>query len=434
MARIIDLEPWEDGCTHACTAPVILLPVRRRNQLAGVKHQLYHPALPTLRRMDMDSVRGCLSDEHSQSTTYCQEDEFDNAYFTLLGVPNKPLQCLDITATGRKVRDRCRKGTLAPLTPGISRVDWPCFTSAVEDWSHFVSSAGEFKLPCLGKRVEGFSSYAVRYLKPEVTQNWRFCLTQNPSLDRYGQKPLPFDSLNTFRRFGSSYSRVNYLVPAPCVKATLWSPKCPPIVRAERRDKRAKTCGGDAGVPAGRRITPLEASPGPSLQAGGHTPDAIAELELRLGRWETGTADANQKAARLPKNKGNAVEGPSKPDGEVLSSIPMARFFTMKTGASGLRPLSVSLLPNVHGSFPSPSKLAFEKQEPESQLAPGYRDGTENGERGEEAGLAAVGHRETGSWAVTDREDPREMLWPWKDSDVVQGVMAAQTLGPGRSS
>ena len=117
--------------------------------------------------------------------------------------------------------------------------------------------------------VESFSGYAVRYLKPEVTQNWRvgraarrpvpghagveeelltrgsgsgrrhpdlgsprarkakisgsqrcvgrrrgarpvspllsrhphpsgppqFCLNQNPSLDRYGQKPLPFDSL-----------------------------------------------------------------------------------------------------------------------------------------------------------------------------------------------------------------------------------------------
>ncbi|KAG8524303.1 Testis, prostate and placenta-expressed protein [Galemys pyrenaicus] len=266
MARIIDLEPWADGSIHVRAAPVILLPMRRRNQLAGVKHQLYHPALPTLRRMDMDSVKGCLSDEHSQSTTYCRKDEFDNAYFTLLGVPNKPLQCLDITETGRKIRDRCRERGLGPVAPGIGRVDWPCLTSAIEDWSRFVSSAGEFPLPCQGKRVEGFSSYAVRYLKPDVTQNWRvgegfsltrtwdpgggrrntgrgggdrelgipppgplrdhdpaerawgsrggrgasvarahalpdpfgwpqYCLNQNPSLDCYGQKPLPFDSL-----------------------------------------------------------------------------------------------------------------------------------------------------------------------------------------------------------------------------------------------
>uniref|UniRef100_A0A8C9UT86 Testis, prostate and placenta expressed n=1 Tax=Spermophilus dauricus TaxID=99837 RepID=A0A8C9UT86_SPEDA len=95
-----------------------------------------------------------------------------------------------------------REGKLLPIVPGINRIDWPSFTSAIEDWSHFVSTAGEFKLPCLNNKVERFSGYAVRYLKPDVTQNWRYCLNQNPSLDRYGQKPLPFDSL-----------RINYLTP-----------------------------------------------------------------------------------------------------------------------------------------------------------------------------------------------------------------------------
>ncbi|XP_075851796.1 sperm microtubule inner protein 8 isoform X1 [Microcebus murinus] len=175
MARIFDLEPWDKGCTHLCTRPAIPLSLepRRRRQLAGVKQQLYNPALPSLRRMDIDTVKGCLPDEHCQTTTYCRKDEFDNAHFTLLGVPNKPLQCLDITATGRKIRRRYCEGKLAPLAPGINRVDWPCFTRAIEDWSRLVSSAGEFKLPCLNKRVEGFSGYAVRYLKPEVTQSWR---------------------------------------------------------------------------------------------------------------------------------------------------------------------------------------------------------------------------------------------------------------------
>uniref|UniRef100_A0A8C0DWW0 Testis, prostate and placenta expressed n=1 Tax=Balaenoptera musculus TaxID=9771 RepID=A0A8C0DWW0_BALMU len=200
MARIINLVPWEDGSTHVYAPPAVLLPVaRRRNKLAGVKQQLYHPALPSLRRMDMDSVRACLSDEHCQTTTYCRKDDFDNAYFTLLGVPNKRLQCLV------SVLCRCRERKLEPIAPGINRVDWPNFTRAIEDWSRFVSSAGEFKLPCPSRKVESFSGYAVRYLKPQVTQNWRFCLNQNPSLDRYGQKPLPFDSLNAFRRFGSIY-------------------------------------------------------------------------------------------------------------------------------------------------------------------------------------------------------------------------------------
>ncbi|KAF6289197.1 testis, prostate and placenta expressed [Rhinolophus ferrumequinum] len=155
MARIIDLVPWDDGSTHVYACPAMLLPMERpRNQLAS-----------------------------------------------------------DVTATGRRLHDRCRQGKLASIAPGISRVDWPCFTRAIEDWSHFVSSAGEFKLPCPSKRVESFSGYAVRHLKPEVTQNWRYCLNQNPSLNRYGQQPLPFDSLNTFRHFGSHYSRVHYLTP-----------------------------------------------------------------------------------------------------------------------------------------------------------------------------------------------------------------------------
>ncbi|XP_034378059.1 sperm microtubule inner protein 8 [Arvicanthis niloticus] len=214
MARIIDLVPWDECSAHLYASPAVLLPLERvRRPLAGVKHQLYNPALPSLRRMDMDTVKGCLSDEHCQSSTYYSKDDFNNAHFTLLGVPNKPLQCLDFTATGQKLCHKYRGGRMTPIVPGINRVDWPCFTRAIEDWSKFVSRSQEFKLPCANKRVEGFSGYAVRYLKPELTQNWRYCLNQNPSLDRYGQKPLPFDSLNTFRRFGSHYSRINYLTP-----------------------------------------------------------------------------------------------------------------------------------------------------------------------------------------------------------------------------
>ncbi|XP_021112640.1 testis, prostate and placenta-expressed protein isoform X3 [Heterocephalus glaber] len=187
MARIIDLVPWDDGSTHMHASSAILLPMeRQRNQLAGVKQQLYHPALPTLRRMDMDTSKACLSDEHCQSTTYCRKDEFDNAHFTLLGVPNKPLQCLDITATGQKLHRRYREGKLAPIAPGINWMDWPCFTRAIEDWSRFVSSAGEFKLPCPGKR------------EPQPRPLW----TEAPAF-----------SLNAFRCFGSHYSRINYLTP-----------------------------------------------------------------------------------------------------------------------------------------------------------------------------------------------------------------------------
>ena len=40
-------------------------------KLPGVKEQLYHPRLPSLRRMDMDTVRHRLPDEHCRLTTPC---------------------------------------------------------------------------------------------------------------------------------------------------------------------------------------------------------------------------------------------------------------------------------------------------------------------------------------------------------------------------
>ncbi|XP_063133921.1 sperm microtubule inner protein 8 isoform X2 [Rattus norvegicus] len=154
MARIIDLVPWDECSAHLYASPAILIPLERvRRPLAGVKHQLYHPGLPSLRRMDMDSVKGCLSDEHCQSSTYYTKDDFNEAHFTLLGVPNKPLHCLDFTATGQKLCHKYRDGKMIPIVPGIQRADWPCFTRAIEDWSQFVSKSGEFKLPCANRRV-----------------------------------------------------------------------------------------------------------------------------------------------------------------------------------------------------------------------------------------------------------------------------------------
>ncbi|XP_069848768.1 sperm microtubule inner protein 8 isoform X2 [Dipodomys merriami] len=203
MARIIDVVPCDDRSAHVYASPAILLPLeRQRNQLAGVKHQLYHPALPTLRRMDMDSVKACLPDTHCQSSTYCSKDEFDNVRFSLLGVPNKPLQCLGITQSGQKLHDKYREGKLQPIAPGINCVRWPSYKHAIEDWSRFLCSGEKFKRPCPSKKVEHFCGYGVRRLKPEVTQNCRYCLNQNPNVDRFGQKPLPYNAL-----------RANYLTP-----------------------------------------------------------------------------------------------------------------------------------------------------------------------------------------------------------------------------
>ena len=43
----------------------------RSVKLAGVKHCLYHPLLPTFRRMEMDNVACKLPDDHSRTSTIC---------------------------------------------------------------------------------------------------------------------------------------------------------------------------------------------------------------------------------------------------------------------------------------------------------------------------------------------------------------------------
>uniref|UniRef100_A0A8C8RUV0 Testis, prostate and placenta expressed n=1 Tax=Pelusios castaneus TaxID=367368 RepID=A0A8C8RUV0_9SAUR len=210
MAQVIDLVPWAEDGHRVYTAPAVLLPLEPRTvMLAGVKHRLFHPDLPTLRRMDMDSAGCRLPDEHSRTTTTCTKGNVSTRFqYTLLGVTPWPLlQCLGfgVTELGKSLTARYRAGKMAPLTPSINQEEWPSYTRAMDDWSRFVSSAGEFKLPSVNKKVLGFSSYAVRYLKPDVSQTWRYCLNQNPSLDRYGQKPIPHNSTTIFRSFGSAY-------------------------------------------------------------------------------------------------------------------------------------------------------------------------------------------------------------------------------------
>lgn len=46
-------------------------PSHRRVQLAAVKEGLFHPRLPSFRRMDMDTAGHKLPDEHCRTTTSC---------------------------------------------------------------------------------------------------------------------------------------------------------------------------------------------------------------------------------------------------------------------------------------------------------------------------------------------------------------------------
>uniref|UniRef100_A0A8C4XZV1 Sperm microtubule inner protein 8 n=1 Tax=Gopherus evgoodei TaxID=1825980 RepID=A0A8C4XZV1_9SAUR len=204
MAQVIDLVPWPEDGHPVYTAPGVLLPLDpKKVMLAGVKDRLFHPDLPTLRQMDMDSAGNKLPDEHSRTTTVCTKEDFANASFTLVGVPNKRLPSLGMTELGQSLTARYRAGKMAPLTPSTNHEEWPSYTRAMDDWSRFISSAGEFKLPSVNKKGTPMG-YQPQLPRPFRTAH-SYCLNQNPSLDRYGQKPLPYNSTNIFRSFGSAY-------------------------------------------------------------------------------------------------------------------------------------------------------------------------------------------------------------------------------------
>ncbi|XP_033013256.1 testis, prostate and placenta-expressed protein [Lacerta agilis] len=214
MTQMLDLTLCPQDAHPAYASPAVLIPLEpRKVMLSGVKHHIYHPRLPTLRQMDMDTAAFKLTDEHCRTTTTCCKDDFENATFTLAGVPTQRLPSLGMTELGKSLTEKYRAGKMAPLLPSTNQEEWPSYTRAMDDWSRFVSSAGEFKVPNFSKKVLGFSCYAVRYLKPDVTQTWRYCLNQNPSLSRYGPKPMPYNTVNTYRSFGSAHSRSHYLQP-----------------------------------------------------------------------------------------------------------------------------------------------------------------------------------------------------------------------------
>lgn len=74
MAQMIDLVPWPEDACPIYAAPAVLIPVEpRRTMLAAVKNSIYHPFLPTLRKMDMDTVASKLTNEHCRTTTLCSK-------------------------------------------------------------------------------------------------------------------------------------------------------------------------------------------------------------------------------------------------------------------------------------------------------------------------------------------------------------------------
>jgi len=167
-------------------------PSFQRVQLAAVKDGLFHPRLPSFRRMDMDTAGHKLPDEHCRTTTTCGPDDFNRATSTLFEPPKRRMSALAITDTGKQIH---RQYT-TPEELKRSRTEW----------SDFLNRSPErfsIRIPELpGEKDQHFTGYAVRYLRPEVTRSWRYTLQQDPSLDQYGQRPMP---ANVFARYRDTY-------------------------------------------------------------------------------------------------------------------------------------------------------------------------------------------------------------------------------------
>jgi len=165
-------------------------------KLAAVKEGLFHPRLPTFRRMDMDTAAHKLPDEHCRTTTSCGPEDYRRATTTLFTPPNKPLNTAGITETGRQLKSHY-------ATPNE-------LTQTSVEWSNFLNKCPErynIRLPSNDPKDLHFTGYAVRYLRPEVTASWRYTLRQEPTVDQYGQRPIPANVYARYRDTYPQYSR-----------------------------------------------------------------------------------------------------------------------------------------------------------------------------------------------------------------------------------
>lgn len=165
-------------------------------RLAAVKEGLYHPNLPTFRRMDMDTCAQKLPDEHCRTTTSCGPDDFKRANLSFFKPPKRSLTTMEITETGRKLH----RSYTTPEELKNARKEWSTFLNKCPE-------RYEIRLPEIPQNKDlHFRGYAVRYIRPEVTQSWRYTLTQEPTLDQFAQKPIP---ANIYARYRDTVPQFN---------------------------------------------------------------------------------------------------------------------------------------------------------------------------------------------------------------------------------
>lgn len=92
---------------------------------------------------------------------------------------------------------RYRAGKLAPLPPGTNQEEWPSYTRAMQDWSRFVSAAGEFALPSFnrkgragsGRASAGDAEMRARRCCGESAAGWKAATLEGAD---FARTPAPF--------------------------------------------------------------------------------------------------------------------------------------------------------------------------------------------------------------------------------------------------
>ncbi|XP_032220224.2 testis, prostate and placenta-expressed protein isoform X3 [Nematostella vectensis] len=189
-------------------------PIRDYNShmLASVKDGLYHPMLPSFRRMDMDTAAHKLPEEHSRTTTPLTRKDFRTATITLFKPAETPMSGSRITETGRDLQSRgytpLEKGGLADFIKRQQpdeedyRQITPFPTSRNEPREPY-SYMPEQYINYSTEQLK-FNNYATRYLKPRITGGWRYSLKQEPFVDLRGQRPIP---ANIYSRYRNPHAR-----------------------------------------------------------------------------------------------------------------------------------------------------------------------------------------------------------------------------------
>lgn len=157
--------------------------------LSGLKDMLYHPRLPSLRKMDQDTTLHQLADAHSRHNTYATRKEFTDA---TLADEVPLLHILHTTDTGISLQSP----ETAPS--GHIKMDWRLVVTLPPSKSENEQDENEEN-----RRI--IIGYIPRKWRSEATSSWRYTLKEGPCID-YSlmmQKPV---SATIFSRYRGTWA------------------------------------------------------------------------------------------------------------------------------------------------------------------------------------------------------------------------------------